>query len=107
MEVQQDSVPQHRSIERADILVSDVVAALHQRPRLGGQYQELRGSYAGAVVHIFLDEIGGAFVSGRVARTRSMAWRATLSPIGTMRTRLLEIQNLFGVGDRIGMVDVE
>ena len=41
----------------ADVVVGHVVAAVHQRARLGGQHQELRGAHAGAVVYILLDEI--------------------------------------------------
>src|ERR1035437_2578090 len=42
MEVQQNPVPQYRAVERPDVLVGQVIPALHQGSRFGRQYQELR-----------------------------------------------------------------
>ena len=46
VEIQQDAVAQHRDRQRENVFVRDVVAAVRQRPRLGGQHDELRGAHA-------------------------------------------------------------
>src|ERR1035438_1108755 len=63
MEIEQDAVAQHGNVERPDVFVGDVIAAFHEGFGLGGQYQELGGADAGAIVHILLDEVGGVFVA--------------------------------------------
>ena len=56
--VRQHAMAHDGQRERRDVLVRDVIAALHQRARLRRERDELRGADAGAVVHVLLHHLG-------------------------------------------------
>ncbi len=106
LEVQQNAMPQNGLHQRGDIFVGHVIAALHQRPGFGRQYQELRRADAGAEVDVLLDEIG----RGRIGSASGAHQVHGVARDG-IRDRnhadhLLEVENLFGGGDRLGLRDV-
>ena len=103
MEVQQDAVPQDRRGQRRDVFVGHVIAAVHQRARLGGQHQVLNAADAGAEVDVLLDEVR----RGRVGRARhaNEVDRIAGDRIGDRHhaDELLEAEDLLGRRDRLGL----
>src|SRR4051812_13491891 len=57
VEVQQDPVTKNRRGQRGHVVVGNMIAALHERPRLRAQYQELRRAHAGPVVYVLVYEV--------------------------------------------------
>ena len=80
-----------------------MIAALHQRAGFGGQYQELGGADAGAVVDILLTKSGA--LSSRRARGAHQVDGVTRDAFADRHhaDQLLEVQDLLGVGHRVGM----
>ena len=63
VEVRDDAVPQHRARQRVDVGDRHVIAAVHQRPRLPGEDERLRGAQPGAPLHPLADELVIALAS--------------------------------------------
>ncbi len=105
VEIQQHAMAQDGNRERGDVLVRDVVAPASESARLGRQNDELRRADAGAVIDIFLDEVGRQ--AAIVPRGANQA-----NNIGRERFRnrdhahqLLKIENLLRVCDRCDLRD--
>src|SRR5580704_284455 len=101
MEIKQQTVTQDGGGQGADILIGDVIAVAQQRAGLGGQYDKLRGAHAGAEVHVILHEVGRAGIVG--AGGANQLDRVAGDRVGDRHHthQLLEIENLFGIGDRV------
>src|SRR5579863_8249294 len=103
VEVQENAVAKNGDEQRADVFVGDVVTALLQGASLSGQDQELRRAHTGAVVHILFDEIGGGFVTAARGPHQVNGVPRDRFADGHHADKLLEFQNLSGVGHRVGL----
>src|SRR5580700_6606015 len=105
VEVQQDAMPEHGDGQRSDVVVGDVITAARQGAGLGSQYDELRGANAGAVVDVLLDEVGRqAAVMARGANQIDDVASQGFGD-GDHAHKLLEIENLLGIGYGVDMGD--
>src|SRR5580698_2337811 len=57
MKVEQNAMTQHRYSKRSDIVISNVVPPPRKRSCLSRQHDELRSTYAAAIVHVLPDEV--------------------------------------------------
>ena len=106
MEIQQNAVAQDRDVQLAHVFEADVIAAFHQRAGFGGQHQELRRAHAAAVVDVFLHDVRrGGILHARGAHQFDGVLRHRFGD-GRHADQLLEVENLFGGGDRVGLGDV-
>ena len=103
MEIQQNTMPQNRRGQRANVFISNVKTAMHQRARLARQHQELRGPHAAAKIDVLLDEIG-AFAAVR-PRGAHQIYRVTGHRFShrSHAHQLLKAENLFAGGDGISL----
>src|SRR5579862_5015605 len=101
MEIEQQTVAQDGRGQGADVFVGDVIAVTEQRAGLGGQHDKLRGAYAGAEVHVVLDEIGSSGIVGTGGANQ--LHRVTGDCVANRHhaNELLEIENLFGIRDGV------
>jgi hypothetical protein len=58
VEIGEDAVAEHRVRQRADVVEADVIAPVHQRPRLAAQHQVLGGANARAECHPLAHRFG-------------------------------------------------
>ena len=87
---------QDRQHERGDVVARHVVAAIHERPRLGGERQEHRGAHARAVLDVLAHDVRRE----RILRTRGPdeIHRETIDRLGDrdLPDEPLELHDLFG-----------
>jgi len=91
-------VTEHGNRQSEDVFVGDMVSAARERASLCGEHDKLRGAHAGAIVHVFFDEVRS--VLGFGPRRANQADDIFSNGVGNRHHahQLLEIENLFGVG---------
>src|SRR5688572_28382016 len=86
LEVHQQSMPQHRECDRADVLMGHDAAAFEERPRLGAEEQRLPCPGARTPADPLVDPLG-YFFGGRLRGPRRPARARIPGPRGANLTR--------------------